>query len=119
MPAHYICRNCKYSEFITDGSYGCGFDLPDKACPRCGTQLDKDGYDIPFETFLGFDGDKEPDIDLNFSGEYQPAAHKYTEELLRRPCIPRGHYLNHSVENRVRICRGYLDERGLSVTNAN
>lgn len=118
LPAHYLCPNgdCRYSEFVSSAAGQSGFDLPARDCPLCGTPLRKDGHDIPFETFLGFEGDKVPDIDLNFSGEYQARIHEYAEALLSDSAVYRAGTIATVAERTAfGYVRGYMRDKGLQL----
>ena len=119
LPPHYYCPECQYVEFQTDPQYGCGADMPDKMCPQCGAKLKKDGFDIPFETFLGYGGGKVPDIDLNFSGEYQSRAHRHAIEMFGDTQVFRAGTIGTLAEKTAfGMVKKYLEEKGENVSNA-
>jgi DNA polymerase-3 subunit alpha (Gram-positive type) len=119
LPAHYRCPQCRYSEFMETGALGSGYDLPDKNCPHCGSSLLKDGQDIQFATFMGFEGDKEPDIDLNFSGEYQPTVHRYTEQLFGKGFVYRAGTITGLAEKMAfGFVKGYMEDKKIKLRGA-
>ena len=120
LPPHYVCPECKYHEFTKElDKYDCGFDMPEKACPVCGTRLHKDGLNIPFATFLGFKGDKEPDIDLNFAGEYQPIAHKYVGEIFgEKNVFKAGTVATVAEKTAYGYVKHFVDEKGIPASKS-